>query len=107
MSILKIMAEYECSPLWVQHTLTDCFEPVPIDSLQLSRAIKIQLEEWDLTFQRTYNSLVPQDSGFQNVHDEVNFDEKGIILWKKIINELKENYQVIYRSYKNGTTLYP
>lgn len=65
MKELKLMTEYQCSPLWLK-VKDGSFENISIDSLGLNENLKNEILEWDEKFQSTLNLEDPLNSGFKS-----------------------------------------
>jgi len=91
---IKLMADYNCSPLW---DMEDGLE-LDIDCLPLSCQTKKRLMKWAETYDQTLNLEDPSISGFKNVSYERAFECEGRKLWQIIKDELMQHYNVSYFS---------
>jgi len=99
MDEIKIMPEYECSPIWISKN-GQVFENVAIKFFNLNDELKKEVINWDNLYQSTLDSDYPPDSGFKNVKEEETFEKLGIVVWKKINEVYKSSYKVTYYSIK-------
>ena len=72
---LKLMPEYECSPVW---SVTDGpLKNVPVEELAVDEQLREQLHEWDRRFQDTFDANYPPDSGFRDPQERAKFLADG------------------------------
>lgn len=93
MKHIKLMAEYGCRPLWMvddPHYLGD----IDPRDLPLSEEIFLQLEHWSYIFADTLVWDDPARSGFKTKEEEDRWDQEGVLLWKKLQQELSTDYQI-------------
>lgn len=96
MKKIKLMADYECYPLWIDsENEVGNIDP---DSLLISDSLKNELNKWSDDYDKTLNSDNPLESGFKTINEEIAFKEKGKCLQEKLQIELGNNYDVIYQS---------
>lgn len=95
---IKLMADYECWPLWWAGDA----EPGNIDPnrLPLSPATIARLEVWADTFDATLNRDDPMASSFPSPEASQAFDDEGLALWRQLRDELAPEYKVSYYSLK-------
>ena len=79
MRVIKLMADYQCFPLW-EACLGQVGNIGPED-LPISHELKTELYDWAQIYDETINMDDPLSSGFQCDSDESEF--------KKIGNELR------------------
>ncbi len=85
MRLLKLMADYECFPLW---ELSENVGNVDPDSLQISARLKADLMAWAELFDKTLNYDDPVRSGFSSTDEEDRFKEQGRLLGERLQAEL-------------------
>ena len=96
MKKIKLMADYECYPLWIDSD--NEVGNIDPDSLLNSDSLKNELNKWSDDDDKTLNSDNPLESGFKTINEEIAFKEKGKSLQEKLQIELGNNYDVIYQS---------
>jgi len=89
---LKLMADYQCFPLWKANP--DELGNVDPSVLPISSSLQQALLDWARTFDATLNLDDPINSGFQSAADELKFKEHGKTLGQRLQNELGAAYQV-------------
>lgn len=94
---IKLMPDYGC---WVTWVLNDegIYENVNPNELEISDNLLDRINEWALKYDKTYNQSVGQDSGFKTKEELIEFDKEGKLLWKKMINELGDDNEILYHS---------
>jgi hypothetical protein len=104
MKLLKLMADYECWPLW-EYSDDDLVDNVNPDDLPLTDDLKLALHNWKAAYDRTLNRQCPQDSGFPSPAAEEAFEMEGRRLWKELQAQLGPEYKVVYFSQREGRLL--
>lgn len=98
--IIKIMADYECFPLWL---ISDKkFENISPENLPLTPSLKDRISEWQRQFDLTLNRTDPAQSGFKNAQEEQEFEDEGLAIWQFLQRELIKLYEIKYFSAKDG-----
>jgi hypothetical protein len=94
MQRIKLMADFDCYPLW---DMDDGGDIAPTD-LPLSEGTIERLLNW----QNIYDGIIdwddPASAGFASKQEEIAFEREGISLWHKVQKELGDDYQVFYKS---------
>lgn len=98
MKVIKIMPEYGTGLLWERKSSGNPFYNIAPKELLLSSSLISQLEDWNTTYQNTFNEDYPPDSGFSTQNAGYAFEKKGIEIWEALISELPSNVNVIYYS---------
>lgn len=93
---IKLMADYECSPLWWADV--DKVGDINLDAMPLSKETIASLEKWADIYNAKLNREDPASSGFSTPEAEVSFEKEGISLWKQLQKELAPDYEVLYFS---------
>lgn len=94
MRILKMMADYQCFPLWeASDTAVGNVDPA---SLPISQELIGQLNSWAAEFDRSLNLDDPVHSGFSTVTEERAFLDQGRRLSMRLNEELGKGYSVVY-----------
>jgi hypothetical protein len=100
---IKLMADFDCYPLW---DMDDGGDIDPTD-LPLSEATIERLLNW----QKIYDGIIdwddPASAGFASLKEEIAFERKGISLWCQLKRELGDDYQVFYKSQLHQRVLNP
>lgn len=100
---IKLMADYDSYPLW------DMEDPDNINpnELPLKQETIQSLLNWSKAYDNILNLDDPASSDFSSEREAEKFEKEGIKLWKRLHEELKENYQVFYFSEQQGKLLSP
>lgn len=96
---LKLMADYNCDPLWD----LDVIDNLSPDLLPLSRNLVNRLQNWQALFDRTLNQDYPPDSSFVSVEAEIAFEREGLAIAKQLQAELGDEYEIYYQDRKVKT----
>lgn len=98
---IKLMADYQCWPLWYKEGFDGKVGVIDPDELSLSSETSERLIRWGKRFDATLNWDNPLDESYRfSEHDLKDFEQEGISLWKKIQEELGSDYEVSYYSQK-------
>jgi hypothetical protein len=100
---IKLMPDYNCSPLWDMAKGVE----INIDKLPLSSQTKKRLNKWSETYNQILNLEDPISSGFKSENDEKDFEIEGKNLWLTLQKELCQDYQVFYFSQQESKLLVP
>jgi len=94
MQRIKLMADFDCYPLW---DMDDGGDIDPTD-LPLSEGTIERLLNW----QNIYDGIIdwddPASAGFASKQEEIAFEREGMSLWQKVQKELENDYHVFYKS---------
>lgn len=91
---LRLMAEYECHPVWLGPP--EDVENVPADVLGISQGLAASIDDWAETYEATYRPDDPISSGFADEDSKRDFAEKGASLAARLQEELGQGYRVTY-----------
>jgi hypothetical protein len=91
MKKLKLMADYECFPLWETNGQIGNIDPY---SLPISNSLKEELVSWGEIYDATLNIDDPANSGFCNFQEEIEFKTKAYELADKLRIELGSDYLI-------------
>jgi len=94
---IKLMAHYECYPLWHMDGEVGDIDPM---TLSLSSETRSDLHAWAAMYDDTLDWDDPAQSGFKFPEDADRFERKGLELWQTLQVELSGEYEVVYQSYK-------
>ena len=100
---IKLMAEYNYSPLWDMETADN----LNLDELPLSSSIQKKLSNWAEIYNQIINWDNPADSHFFDAVSQDNFEREGVNIWRQLQEELSPNYQIFYFSEKQQRLLAP
>ena len=93
---LKLMADYECSPLWDQtETGTDNIDP---EDLPISQGLRDALNAWAQQYDGTLDRADPHRSGFPNPEAEVTFNADGQALLDRLKAELGQGHTLTFQA---------
>lgn len=95
MKTIKLMADYQCFPLW--EASPGKFGNIDPNSLPISESLRDQLIGWADAYDRTLNIENPIASGFANVDAIENFNTQGIELASSLQKELGSEFLVIIK----------
>lgn len=98
--IIKIMADYQCFPLWKIYD--EGVENINPRDLSVTQKLRDLLIEWQNKYDSTLNSSNPIASGFETEAEEIEFDEAGRSIWKQMLTELGDSYNIKYYSVKEN-----
>lgn len=94
MRIIKLMADYQCFPLWENSPgVVGNVDPA---SLPISSNLTERLNDWASRFDTTLNSDCPMSSGFLSDTEERKFINDGRYLCQALQAELGDGYLVTY-----------
>lgn len=94
---IKLMADYECYPLWNMDGEVGDIDPM---TLPLSPETRADLQAWAAMYDNILDWDDPAKSGFKCSEDADLFESKGLELWQKLQGELADEYEVVYQSYR-------
>jgi len=89
---LRLMADYECHPLWdLEPGMYGDIDP---ETLPISEDLKRRLAGWAREFDETLNRDDPASSGFKSDEAEQAFKERGRQLAGQLQSELGSAYSI-------------
>lgn len=92
MKVIKLMADYQCSPLWrASRGVVGNIDP---EDLPISRLLQERLMAWAAKFDATLNMNDPASSGFESEQAASEFRREGDTLVQQLQNELGAAYVV-------------
>ncbi|MCG8352078.1 MAG: hypothetical protein MI924_30295 [Chloroflexales bacterium] len=103
MEVIRLMADYECYPLWWHSG--ERVGNIDPSTLPLSKTLVEELLAWADRFDETYNSADPAESGFPSVEAMDQFDAWGMRLWRHLQADLADKYRVVYKRRRDGVLL--
>lgn len=89
---LKVMADYQCHPLWDMSP--GMYGDVDPNTLPISAELKQEFADWARVFDETLDASDPARSGFRNAGDKAAFKAKGIQLAEQLQKELGMDYLI-------------
>lgn len=93
---IKVMADYECAPLWWDELNPERMGDIRPEALGLSEALCDDLWAWVGAYDATLVRHDPVRSGFPSQADERAFDERGRGLARRVAAELGHAARVRY-----------
>jgi aryl-alcohol dehydrogenase-like predicted oxidoreductase len=97
---LKLMADYECHPLW--EIFEDGLENIDPNTLGLSRDLDESLDQWAREYDASLNTNDPLNSGFTSEEAENNFESEGKRLFEDLKEQLCSEWVITYYSRKES-----
>jgi hypothetical protein len=92
MRTIKLMADYQCHPLWEANP--GVYGDISPESLPISLALREQLQAWARQYDATLDIDDPASSGFDSKQSADNFVADGYGLLAKLKQELGPEFQV-------------
>lgn len=102
MKEIKVMADYQCHPLW--DMAPGMYGDIDPSSLPISSELKKRLFDWAHAFDETLDMNDPSSSGFKNAEAVEAFKKDGLELAESLQAELGAEYVVVHRIH--GQTSY-
>ena len=99
--VVKVMADYECYPLWGVGAQG---YNIPPEELKLSKGLTENLYHWAGVYDSTLNRADPISSGFISKDAEIEFVQNGRNLAHQVKIELGKEYIVHYYDQLKGAT---
>lgn len=96
MKIIKLMADYQCHPLW--DVSPENYGDISPEGLLITSELKDRLREWAERYDAILNINDPASSGFRNEEEEKRFIDDGYKLARLLQDELGDFYKIIYHS---------
>ncbi|MBB3290986.1 MULTISPECIES: hypothetical protein [unclassified Rhizobium] len=93
MRTIKVMADYQCFPLW--EASPGAVGNIDPKDLPISFSLRQRLMAWAKTFDATLNIDDPLSSGFGSERERIEFREEGATLAQQLQEELGARYIVI------------
>lgn len=93
---LKIMADYQCFPLW--GSFDDNDGNIDPATLPITDKLQFLLSKWQAAYDGILNIDDPMQSGFKTHQDEIAFEEQGLLIWQLLAVQMGELYTVSYFS---------
>jgi hypothetical protein len=97
---LKLMADYECYPLW--EIFEDGLENLDPKILGLSNDLYKSLARWASEYDASLNTNEPLHSGFSSEEAEKKFESEGLMLFEGLKEQLNADWVVTYYSRKES-----
>lgn len=96
MITLKVMVDYQCSPLWmISPDSVDNPDPYDVVSAPLADRLTAWAEELDATF----DAEVGQNSGFKTEAERAAHDSRGLELARLVAAEVGDRYKVTFQGW--------
>src|SRR6478672_3670111 len=91
---IKLMADYYCYPLWGMED-PDLGDIDP-RSLPLQQETILRLDHWADVYDNILNIDDPASAGFQTEAEREDWIQEGVLLWKRLQQELGPEYKVYF-----------
>ncbi|NJK65006.1 MAG: hypothetical protein HC921_21905 [Synechococcaceae cyanobacterium SM2_3_1] len=88
--IVRLMSDYCSSGLWAEEGM------IEHSSLNLSKNLSKRIYEWVSTYEGWLDWSDPGNSPEPPLEEQEDFDKEGIEIWKQLIDELGDDYEVVY-----------
>ena len=92
MKTIKLMADYQCHPLW--DMTPQQYGDINPEALPISQNLKQQLAQWARSYDETLNKVDPASSGFENAEREAEFVKAGYELAERLQHELGPDFTI-------------
>jgi len=102
---LKLMTDYECSPLWDYGESGDLYDNPDPASLPLSKTTIDDLKAWAAWYDTWVDMREPYDSRRVLPEEREAFKRVGRRLWESLQRELGSGWHVVY--FEDGKVLEP
>jgi hypothetical protein len=89
---IKVMADYQCHPLW--DASPGMYGDIDPSTLPISTQLKQNFSDWARVFDETLDMSDPASSGFKNSVEEAAFKARGVQLAEQLQNELGADFLV-------------
>ncbi|MFJ5159785.1 hypothetical protein ACIP6T_11490 [Pantoea sp. NPDC088449] len=96
MKEIKLMADYQCHPLW--DISPENYGDISPEELPISSKLKDRLREWAERYDAILNINDPVSSGFKSEEEKKQFIDDGYKLAHHLQEELGDKYNIIYHS---------
>ncbi len=93
--ILKLSAECQCWPLWLQHGPDAIFENIDPETLPLSPTVKQALTQWADVFDKQYSLDDPYDALNGIPLEWQTFKQEGVRIYQMRCDEIGDRYTII------------
>jgi hypothetical protein len=98
MKKIRVMADYDCFPLWWSEP--DFVANIDPSTLPISQSLHYDLMAWAGEFTATLDRIEGRNSGFKTDAEYVDFNSKGNALTERLQTELNGEYSVYYHAQK-------
>ena len=95
MRMVKLMADYECFPLW--EASPGQVGNINPDELPISAGLRSKLAQWAAEYDATLNRDDPAQSGFPTDEAKAEFKRTGTELGEQLKSELGSNFSVFVK----------
>jgi hypothetical protein len=92
---IKLMADYDCWPLWEAGDNVGNIDP---SSLPISEELHNRLLAWAEVYNKTLAPSYPPESGSKSPKEEEIFEQEGLSVRASLAKELGVDYKIIYFS---------
>lgn len=95
MRVLKLMADYQCFPLW--EASPGVVGNINPSDLPITELLQSRLMAWAEEFDKTLDMDDPAKSGFRTPQAQENFIKSGVELGQQLQDELGPEYSVLLK----------
>ncbi|MFJ4346684.1 hypothetical protein [Pseudomonas sp. NPDC089401] len=95
MKNIKLMADYQCYPLW--HMSPDEYGDIDPCELPISEALQVRLLRWAALYNETLDVDYPPNSKFKSEELEREFKQEGERLAESLRNELGPDFSIFLK----------
>ena len=95
MKNIKLMADYQCHPLW--YMSPDEYRDIAPCELPISEELQKRLSKWAAIYDETLDADYPPNSGFKSEELEREFKREGERLAESLRNELGPDYSIFLK----------
>lgn len=96
MKKIKLMADYQCHPLW--DVSPEGYGDISPEEFPISSELKDMLRQWAERYDAILNIDDPASSAFKSKEEEKQFISDGYKLARYLQEELGDSYNIIYHS---------
>lgn len=95
MKYIKLMADYQCHPLW--NMTPDEYGDIDPCELPISEELQLRLSKWASIYNETLDVDYPPNSGFKSEDLERQFKLEGERLAENLRCELGPDYSIFFK----------
>ncbi len=95
MKSIKLMADYQCHPLW--NMSPGEYGDIAPCELPISKELQLRLSKWAAMYDETLDADYPPNSGFRSEELELEFKREGERLAESLRGELGPDFSIIFK----------
>lgn len=96
MKSIKLMADYQCHPLW--NMSPGEYRDIAPSELPISKELQVRLSKWAAMYDGTLDADYPPNSGFKSEELEREFKLEGERLAEILRDELGPDYSIFLKT---------